>query len=269
MKKDDIKQITDKLEQGVKDVYESDNYKSFLDVLSKFHNYSLNNCILIAIQKPEATRVAGFNTWKKLNRHVKKGEKGIKIIAPCPHKIVEEYVENGETKEREVKWNSYRAVSVFDISQTDGEDLPDICKDIDGDVDGFDSLIKKLESMAPNGVEYTDDTGGANGYFSRATKKIVVKKSLSQAHKVKTLIHEIAHSIMHDDDDLLCDRNLREVQAESVAYVVASKLGVDPSQYSFEYIASWSRGKEVEELRTSADLIRTTAGDILDRLEVA
>lgn len=269
-----IEEITKKLEEGVQGIYEGDGYKTFLEVMSKFHTYSVNNCILIAMQKPEATQVAGFKSWQKnFKRNVKKGEKAIKILAPIPHKFTKEIEnEDGEKVQKEIQYMTFRAIPVFDISQTEGEELPSICKMLEGSVEGFQSLIDKLESLSPVPVAYEPISGGANGYYSHATKSIVVDAGLSEQHKVKTLIHEIAHSILHNKDngeEKDADRSTKEVQAESVAYTVCNWLGLDTSDYSFGYVAGWSAGKELKELTASMEVIRKTAGEIIEGLEGA
>lgn len=274
MKDNKIEEITKKLEEGVKGIYEGEGYKAFLDVMSKFHTYSVNNCILIAMQKPEATQVAGFKSWQKnFKRSVKKGEKAIKILAPIPHKFTKE-IENkdGEKVQKEIQYMTFKAISVFDISQTEGEELPSICKMLKGSVEGFQSLVDKLESLSPVPVAYEPISGGANGYYSHATNSIVVDAGLSEQHKVKTLIHEIAHSILHNKDngeEKDADRSTKEVQAESVAYTVCNWLGLDTSDYSFGYVAGWSAGRELKELTESMEVIRKIAGEIIEGLEDA
>lgn len=273
-KKNQIDDITNKLEQGVKEVFESEKYLNFLKVMSRFHTYSFNNCLLIAMQKPDATRVAGFKSWQtNFNRNVKKGEKGIRILAPYSFKITKD-VENekGESVEAEIEIHSFRAISVFDISQTDGEELPAIVHLLDGSVEGFTDLIEKLEKVSPVGVEYKPIEGSANGYYSHDTNSIVVDADLAEMQTVKTLIHEIAHSILHNKEngsEKGADRNTMEVQAESVAFVVCNYLGIDTSDYSFGYVAGWSEGKELKELSASMEVIRKTASEIIKGLEQA
>lgn len=274
MKDNKIEEITKKLEEGVKGIYEGDGYKAFLDVMSKFHTYSVNNCILIAMQKPEATQVAGFKSWQKnFKRSVKKGEKAIKILAPIPHKFTKEIEnEDGEKVQKEIQYMTFRAISVFDISQTEGDELPSICKMLEGSAEGFQSLINKLESLSPVPVAYEPISGGANGYYSHATNSIVVDAGLSEQQTIKTLIHEIAHSILHNKDngdEKDADKNTKEVQAESVAYTVCNWLGLDTSEYSFGYVAGWSAGREIKELTASMEVIRKTAGEIIEGLEGA
>lgn len=257
--KQDIKEITEKLEKGVKEVFETDKYKEYLDFMGKFTNYSFNNCLLIMMQMPSASLVAGYKAWRtKFNRQVRKGEKGITILAPCPHKIEKE-TEDGEVKE--VIWTSFRAIKVFDVSQTDGEEIPSICEKLTADVKGYDTLIKRLKKVSPVDVEFQHIDGGANGFYSRSEKRIAIQGGMGEAQTVKTLIHEIAHAILHnvEGEEAKADRLTREVQAESVAYTVCSMLGMDTSDYSFGYVAGWSSGKEVKELTASMEVIRKTA----------
>lgn len=259
-----VDEITKKLEDGVKNVFENGNYAEYLKVMSKFHNYSVNNCILIAMQKPEATMVAGYKKWQKeFKRQVKKGEKSIKIIAPLPHKKLVE--KDGE--EKEVSWISYRAVPVFDISQTEGAEIPTICHDLKGTVEEYTTIIGKLESLSEVSIVYEDIKGNAKGYYSDAEKKITICKGMEEKQTIKTLVHEITHSILHRKGaETDTDRRTREVQAERVAYVVCDYLGIDTSDYSFEYIASWSSNKETKELKASLDIIQDTAKKIIAAL---
>ena len=272
MKDTNIEDITKKLEQGVKDLFEGENYHNFLVTMSKFYNYSFNNCLLIAMQMPEATRVAGYKSWQtNFKRNVKKGEKAIKILAPIPKKFVKVVeLEDGSVEEKEINYMRFRAVPVFDISQTEGEELPEICKMLDGSVEGFEEVIKRVQDASPVDVEYKEIEGGANGYYSHDTNSIVVDERLSEQQKVKTLIHEIAHAILHNKEDGAekeADKRTREVQAESVAYTVASYLGIDTSEYSFGYVAGWSAGKDAKELVESMDVIRNTAKMIIENIE--
>lgn len=263
----DIKAITEQLEQGVKEVFTSDKYIEYLQFMSKFTSYSFNNTMLIFLQKPNASLVAGYKSWQQKGRQVRKGEKGITILAPCPHKKEIED-ENGE--KQTISWTSFRAVSVFDVSQTDGAELPTGCITmLTGEVENYTDLVKKLEEISPVPVGYENIEGGANGYFNTAEKRIAIQEGMSQQQTIKTLIHEISHAILHDRDEgeeKDADRHTREVQAESVAYTVCSMLGLDTSDYSFGYVAGWSSTKEVKELNESMEVIRKTAKDISDRL---
>lgn len=199
----DIKQITARLEQGVEDVFESDKYRAYLATMGRFYNYSFGNCLLIAMQRPGATMVAGFKAWQtKFNRSVKKGEKGIQILAPCPcKKRVEAVQADGSIEEREVVTTYFRAAYVWDISQTEGEDLPTIAERLTDGVAGYDGIVDKLVGIAPVPVAFEDIEGSANGFYSTAEKRIVVRQGMSQSQTVKTLLHEITHSILHNKED--------------------------------------------------------------------
>ena len=270
----DIKDITEQLEQGVKDVFESERYKAYLDFMGKFYNYSVNNSILIWMQKPEASLVAGYQTWqKKFKRQVRKGEKGITILAPCPHKFKKEVEdENGNLVEKEIQYTSFRATTVFDISQTDGDEVPTLCNDLTGEVENYEELLNALKALAPVPVDFEEIKTGAKGYYSHTEHRIVINEGMSEQQTIKTLIHEIAHSFLHEKEngeEKDADRNTKEVQAESVAYTVCKMLGIDTSEYSFEYVAGWSKGKEVKELNASMEVIRRTAKNIIEGLRAA
>ena len=261
-------EITKELERGVKELLASDKYKEYLNFMGKFHDYSVNNSILIFLQMPQATMVAGYQAWQnKFKRQVRKGEKGIRILAPCPHKYIKQIEdENGNKEEYEFNWTSFRPVSVFDISQTDGEALPEICNDLTGNVDGYKTIIDKLEKIAPVTVSFEAINSAEKGYFSDKENKIVVKAGMSEEQTVKTLVHEIAHSFLHGEsgEENEADRRTQEVQAESVAYTVCRMLGVNTDEYSFGYIVGWSEGKEAKELTASMEVIRKTANKIYE-----
>lgn len=267
-RKEQLKEITDKLEQGIKDVFESGKYANYLQAMSKFHRYSLNNCILIAMQCPAATMVAGYRKWQdEFGRQVKKGERAIRILAPMTRKVKRMVKDkDGNEQEQEVKYTTYRAVPVFDLSQTEGKELPGICHRLEGN-EGAD-LIDKVIAAAPVPVQYKDIEGSANGYYSRTEGLIAVQQDLSPMQTLKTLIHEMAHATLHCEDgkQAEADRGTKEVQAESVAYTVCNYFGIDTSDYSFGYVAAWSKGKELEELKASLEVIRTTAGAIIDSI---
>ncbi len=268
-RKEELKQITDKLEQGIKDVFESDKYEDYLRSMSRFYRYSVNNCILISIQCPGATLVAGYKTWEKdFNRHVKKGEKAIRILAPWKRKITKK-VKNpvsGVEEEEEVNFITYRPVPVFDISQTEGDELPEICVELTGDVGN--ELTDKVIAISPVPVRFEPVPGTSNGFF-HLNGYIVVDSSLAPMQRVKTLIHEVAHATIHckGGEQEKTDRHTKEVQAESIAYTVCSHFGIDTSDYSFGYVAGWSKGKELEELKNSLEVIRKTAGQIIEGIE--
>lgn len=272
MKKND--DIMQKLEDGVTAVFQSDNYKKYLDTMSRFHNYSFGNCVLIAMQKPDASYVAGFKAWHtKFNRKVKKGEKGIQILAPCvKRRMVEVTLADGSTEEQERVQTFFRATYVWDVSQTDGEDLPCLVNGLQESVDGYADLIERLIKVAKVPVTFEDIPGSANGFFKPDEKRIAVQCGMAQAQTVKTLLHEIAHSILHNKEDGSqkgVDRRTAEVQAESVAYAVSNSLGIDTSEYSFGYVAGWSSDKDHSELKSSLQIIHDTAVEIICGLEAA
>lgn len=273
-KNNNIDEITEKLEQGVKDVFGSEKYKAYLAFVSKFYDYSANNCLLIWMQKPDASLVAGYKAWQeKFKRQVKKGEKGIKILAPMPKKFTKKVKdEDGNEVEKEIKYTAFRAISVFDISQTEGEDVPSMVDDLQGNVEQYADLVEKLKAISPVPVSFEAFDSKAKGYYSPSENRIVVQPDLSEQQSLKTLIHEISHAILHNQEDgeqKDADRHTKEVQAESVAYTVCAALGVDTSDYSFGYVAGWSEGREVKELTASIDVIRRTAKEIIEALKAA
>lgn len=271
--KEKIKEITKELEKGVNEVFQGDAYKRYLEFAAKFYNYSLNNCILIWSQKPDASLVAGYKAWQtKFKRQVKKGEKAIQILAPIPRKFKKEVEdEDGNKTEKEIQYTAFTTAYVFDISQTEGEDLPRLIKDLTGSVENYNKLLEKLTAVAPVPVSFENITSGAKGYYSSSKNKIAIKENMSELQTIKTLIHEISHSILHSEDGEQkdTDRHTAEVQAESVAFTVCSYLGLDTSDYSFGYVASWSAGKEVKELTASMEVIRKTAKSIIEGLKAA
>lgn len=262
----DIKEITKKLEEGVQSVFDSDNFKNYLTAMSKFHNYSLNNTLLIYSQRHDASLVAGFRKWQNdFERTVKKGEKAIWILAPIAHKSKRV---DKDGNEEEVVWNSFRPVHVFDVSQTEGKDLPMYnIADLDGDVDGYETTMKKLEALSPVPVFFDTIDGDAHGYFSPSNKEIVIDDMMSESQTIKTTIHEIAHAMLHANSDLSSED--KEIQAEAVAYVVSQHLGLDTAEYSFGYIAGWSGGKDIKMLQKHLEVIRKTADTIIKGLEAA
>lgn len=271
----DIEEITKQLETGVKDVFSSEKYAEYLAFVSKFYDYSINNSILIYMQMPTASLVAGFKAWQtKFKRNVKKGEKGIKILAPIPRKfekVVKDAVTGVETV-KEINYTDFRAAYVFDVSQTEGEEIPKFVSDLNGNVTGFAEIVEKLKELSPVPVLFEAFDSPAKGYYSHTEKKIVVQPDMSEQQQLKTLIHEISHAILHNDDDgeqKEADRHTKEVQAESVAYTVCAAMGIDTSEYSFGYVASWSNGKETKELTASMDVIRKTAKDMIEALKAA
>ncbi len=282
-----VKELTDKLEEGIKKVFEGENYKAYLTTMSKFHNYSFNNTVLIAMQRPDATVLAGYQSWQKnFNRHVKPGEKGIRILAPVPVREKQEREKldpqtqepvlradgQPETEEVEVVIPRFRAVSVFDLSQTEGDPLPALeVPELMGSVENFAVFMQAVEAVSPMPIRYQDISTGAKGYCSHSSKEIVIQQGMSESQTMKTGIHEVAHAILHDREQMeemgeRKDRMTREVEAESVAYTVCQYFGLDTSDYSFPYIAGWSSSREMGELRASMETIRQTAGDLIDKM---
>ncbi len=288
--KQKVQEITEKLEQGMKELFESEKYKTYLNTMSKIHNYSFNNTMLIAMQKPDATLVAGFKAWQKnFDRHVKKGEKGICILAPAPYKIKEEQEKldpvTGEimldksgmpiTEEVEIKIPAFRVVPVFDVSQTDGKELPDIgVNELSGSVEDYEDFMQALTEVSPVPITYEDIEREAKGYFHTTDHRIAIQEGMSQSQTVKTAIHEVAHAKLHDrernqdiEEVLNKDRNTKEVEAESVAYTVCQHFGIDTSDYSFGYIAGWSSDRDMKELKSSLDTIRKIASELITGIE--
>jgi len=286
-KQEKMKALTDKLEQGVKDVYESDRYKTYLGVMSKFHFYSFRNSLLIMLQNPEATHVAGFNAWKTtFKRSVNKGEKGLQILAPAPYrmKVTMEKVDgvtqkpildpSGKpmTEEVEITKPAFRAVYVFDVSQTSGEPLPQLLTELNGDVAQYHAFFESLKSVSPFPIKFEEIQSGAKGYCNPSQRKIAIKTGMSELQNIKTAIHEITHADLHAGLEALTmderkDRSTKEIEAESVAFVVCSHYGIDTSDYSLAYVASWSSDKELNVLKSSLNAIQKQAGDLIDRLD--
>ncbi|OPZ16103.1 MAG: hypothetical protein BWZ04_03202 [Firmicutes bacterium ADurb.BinA205] len=242
--------------------------------MSKFTNYSAGNCILIMLQKPEASLVAAFGKWKQLGRTVNKGEKGIAILAPMTFRNKQSDVEDEEGQdEAETRTLGFRKVYVFDVSQTSGEPVPEYVSDLDEDIEEehVEAVISAVRSVTGLPVDVENISGGAKGYYSHSEQRIVIQAGLSGAQAVKTAIHECAHALLHDPDKNLptadTTRSDKEVQAESVAYIVASRYGLDTSEYSFPYIASWSHGKQLEQLNRFLNEIQGTARIICDAID--
>lgn len=265
-----VKEAAQLLEQGVADIFDSGRFAEYLDVMSRFHHYSARNCVLIMMQCPEATHVASYKKWQKdFNRQVRKGEKAIRILAPIQlKKTLKGEDEHGNEVEKEVSWLGFKAVPVFDISQTDGEDLPKIATEATGAVDGFISMCDKVQALATVPVEWDVDftDPDLHGYFSQAENRICIAGGMSEAQTFKTLVHEVAHSILHceDGEQQEANRRMREVQAEGVAYVVCKSLGIDTGSYSFGYVAGW--GGDTKALVAQLDVIRKTANGIIDAI---
>lgn len=264
-------EITEKLEQGLRDLFNSEKYKTYLTTMSKFHNYSFNNTLLIAMQRPDASLVAGYGAWQKnFERHVKKGAKGIKIISPVKLKLeVDDDKSDKEGAKKIVEVTKFKVSTVFDVSDTEGKELPRIGVDqLSGHVEKFHQLTKAVENVSKVPIEYKDIEGGAKGYYSPKQNKIVVQKNMTQTQTLKTLIHEMAHSILHSDTEKSDKRRgTKEVEAESVAYAVCQRYGVDTSDYSFGYIAGWSTSRGIDELKSSMQTIRRAANEIISDID--
>lgn len=287
-----VKEITEKLKHGLEELFDSENFKEYLDTMSKFYHYSFNNSLLISMQKPDATLIASYRSWQKnFNRNVNKGEKGIRILAPTPYKIKEEREvinplsglpmldEKGDvqTEEVEVSLTGFKVAYVFDVSQTSGEPLPEIgAEELLQSVDDYQMFMEALRDVAPVPLEMQEVDGGAKGYFSPVGQKIVIQSGMSESQTVKTAVHEIAHSFLHDADHARLrgvdtagkkDRNTKEVEAEAVAYTVCQHFGIDTSDYSFGYVAGWSSGREMRELKKSMETIQKTAAELIGKME--
>ena len=284
-----LKEITDRLEQGITELFDSERYKEYLQVMSKFHNYSFNNTLLIAMQKPDASLIAGFNAWKNnFGRNVMRGEKGIRILAPSPYKIRQEVEKKDPqtgktvigkdgkpvTETKEIQIPAYKVVAVFDVSQTEGRELPSIsANELTGDVEQYEDFFSALEKTSPVPMGFEKIEGTAHGYYHLEEKRIAIDEGMSQLQNLKTAIHEIAHAKLHDIDlnapeqPDRPDRRTREVQAESIAYTVCQHYGLDTSDYSFGYVAGWSSGRELAELKISLETIRATAAEIINTID--
>lgn len=281
----DMDSIMQNLETGVAELFTSERYQEYLKTMSKFHNYSFNNTLLIAMQRPDATLVTGYRNWQSMGRQVKKGEKGITIIAPTSIKRKKEQAVldqdqkpvigpdgKPKTEEVEVTLLCFKAITVFDIEQTTGEPIQTLAPEIlTVAVEDFDLFLEAIREISPVPIRFDAIEGSANGYYHNLDKEIVIKKDMSQSQTLKTAIHETAHARLHDREIMESqgiekDRLTKEVEAESVAYCVCSAFKLDTSEYSFPYIAGWSSGKEMRELKASMDVIRKAAGDMIDEL---
>lgn len=282
--KEKVKKLTEKLHDGIKELYDSDKYRDYLQTMAKFTNYSFNNTILIWAQRPDTMAVAGFRAWEtKFHRKVVKGAKGIMIIEPAPWKrAIQEAVrdEEGEplldlegnevTREVEKTFQSFKVGYVFAYEDTEGEPLPSIVSILDKEVENFDTLMGVIHKISPVPIRFEEINGGENGYYDLVGQEICVDSRLPQLQKIKTSIHEISHGLLHDKvngEDPEATRNEREVCAESVAFVVCSYLGLDTSDYSFGYVGGWSSGKELKELQQKMEIIRKTANTIITAIE--
>ena len=292
-----LQEITAGIEQGIKELFESEKYMRYLSVMSKFHRYSVNNTMLIYMQKPEATLVAGFNKWKnQFERHVKKGEHGITIIAPTPYKKkIEEMKRDPDThapildadgkavmEEKEIEIPMFRPVKVFDVSQTDGKPLPELVSSLSGTVPHYEAFLEALRRSAPVPIEFEPMSANTDGYFSPDQQRIAIREGMSEVQTVSATVHEIAHSKLHNrqkmqetaaagdnapDQPKPKDRRTEEVEAESISYAVCQYFGIQTGENSFGYIASWSKGKELKELRASLETINKTSCELINDIE--
>ncbi len=283
--KAEMKEIIKKLEKGVEDVFTSENFKNFLNTMARFPHYSYNNSILIMLQKPDATLVQSYTGWKKMGRYVKKNEKGIRIIAPAPFKYEKEVEKTDDNsmvinqdgdlvREKEtitIKLMAYKPVSTFDISQTEGKPVPQLdVKELIGTVEDYKNLFKAIKLVSPVPIEFEDIKTGSKGYFHTTENRIAIKTDMSEVQTVKTAIHEMTHATLHNLDaqkDNKQSRNSMEVEAESIAYTVCQHYGIDTSDYSFSYVASWSQGKELPELKESLQTIQATASYLITKID--
>ena len=285
-----VKEITDRLEAGVKELMNSDRFKEYLKCLSRFHNYSLGNSILIALQKPDSTMVAGYTTWKnQFGRQVKKGEKAIRILAPAPYKktLAVDVVDPSTgwvrinpdgtkaTEQKEIMVPAFKVVNVFDVSSTEGKPLPAIgVNELAGDVQQYELFLEALKRSCPVPIGFEQIDSGAKGYYHTADKRIALQEGMSQVQTIKTLIHEMTHQNLHSKDpkemtrgEPRLTRNAKEVEAEAVAYTVSQHYGIETRDYSFAYIASWSSGKDTQELKASLERIRSAADDMITSID--
>ena len=254
--------ITEKLKTGVQDVFSSQSYQSYLSAMARFHTYSLNNTLLIYVQCPKATYVAGYQVWKdRFHRQVRKGEKAIRILAPVRRKKKTE----NQVRE-EYRLAGFRSAAVFDISQTEGPEVPvNLCRMLKDGQQSHGQLREALMLASLVPVHFEDIETDTYGFFRRDENDIVIRKGLSETQTVKTILHEMAHSMMHAKADR--ERSTREIEAESVAYAVSSYYGIDTSSYSFPYIAVWSKEKDISQLKESLDRIRNTSGKIISLVD--
>jgi len=279
-KKEELKNTMEMLEKGVKEVFTSDKFTEYLNTMSKFHNYSIKNILWLQMQNPNASQIGGMKTWNKLGRKVNKGEKSLRVLAPYRHKKVMEidklkYIDQDGKPIREkqpIEWISYRAVPVFDIKQTNGKDLPTLISELAGDVNNYDHMESSLIEVAKIPVEFENIKNGSKGYYHLAEKRIAINEGMSQQQTIKTMVHEITHSRLHSEDiqkevkDTI-ERNTMEVEAESVAFVVSKHFGIDTDDYSFGYVAVWSKDKNLKQLESSLKTIQKEADSLIFKIE--
>lgn len=273
-----IKELSEKIAAGVKQTFESGNYKKYLKSVSLFHNYSPRNTLLIFMQRRNATHVAGYETWKNQGRFVKRDEKGIAIIAPststvkvhrpvCDDEGNEIQTPGGQAVTEQVKETrvKFSVQYVYDVSQTDGEPLPEICKELQGNVDDYEKIFTAIKKSSPYKIEFEQIKTGAKGYCQHHDERIAIKLGMSDEQIIKTVIHEFAHATLHKGAKK--SRDQKEVEAESIAYIVSGFFGVDTSGYSFDYIADWSRDLQIDQLQQILENIQTSANQVIHRLQ--
>ncbi len=275
-----ISEMLERIEKGVQEVFESENYRNYLKAMSKFHNYSYGNVMLIFAQRPDASMVAGYASWKKnFNRNVKAGEKGIRIIGYSPRKVEAEVTKTdsfGNVRtDKEIKTvPGFMPMYVYDYAQTEGEPLPQLMNELQGEVRDYPAIVEALKAVSPLPISFEKLRGEVKGYCSFAEGRIVINEGMSEMQNIKTMLHEISHSLMHspenekqDDSGIKKDRMTRELEAESNACIVASFLSLDTSEYSFPYLAAWCKGRNTDELRKSLEIIRKTSNEMITGIE--
>ena len=285
-RKEKMEAITQRLEEGVREIFESGKFEEYLRVMSKFHHYSVRNSVLIALQNPDATLCSGYQAWKKnFGRYVKKGEKAIEIIAPIKYEVkvkelkdevmIRKYADRNP--EDVIQFTTFRPAYVFDVSQTDGKPLPEIAPDIAGSVTHFHEFMQAVKETSPVSI-VTEPLTGSDGFYSQTEKKIHLREGMSEVQTMAAAVHEMAHATLHDLDmkdpeasaeKLGKDRATKEVEAESVAYVVNQYFGIETGENSFGYVAAWSKDKELPELMASLDTIRKTADGMITKMEAS
>ena len=285
-RKAEMEKITEQLEKGIRDVFTSENYRDYLNFCAKLPSYSVNNQILIMMQKPDATMCQSFQGWKKMNRFVRTGENGIRILAPAPYKkriekdkkdsfgnAVLDKDGNSVKETVEIMVNAFKPVSTFDVSQTDGEPLPSLgVNELSHSVDDYDTMLDAILEAVPVPVSFEKIESGAKGFYRVDEDCIVIQEGMSQAQTIKTLLHEASHQALHSKEamarsDEKKSKNQKESEAESTAYVVCQHYGIDTSDYSFAYVATWSSDKELTDLKASLDIIRKTAADFIEKID--
>ena len=280
---DNLNELTDKLEAGIKEVFSSQKYKDYLKVMSRFHGYSYNNTMLILLQKPDARLLAGYKTWQGMERNVKKGEHGISILAPSKKRFTK-YMDkiDKDTRKpvldqdgnpvkvpREIEYLTFYPTTIFDVSQTEGKPLPVMAEELNGQVTDYGIIMDSLKETAPAPIRFESWEESKKGYFSPLLNEIVIKSGMSELQTVKTGIHEMTHSILHGGKNNLKDSATMETEAESIAFIVCCHLGLDTSSYSFPYLATWSSNKELPELKSSLSTMQKTAPGLIENLDQA